>query len=171
MTLANKITIFRILLVPGIVVLLAADLNLAAFAAFLSALLTDWLDGTIARKRNEVSTLGQALDPVADKMLFLFVFGYFGISGRIPLEAFLLMMIPSLFLLLGGLLFYKKEGIVIEAKSLGKISTLILSFGLSLVFLRIKFAVWVLYGGIATSYLAAIHYVFLASRLTGAEKN
>ncbi|MEM1409522.1 MAG: CDP-alcohol phosphatidyltransferase family protein [Pseudomonadota bacterium] len=69
MTLANRLTLLRIgLVAPYALAVLAGQLWLAA-TLFAAAAATDLLDGYIARKRNEETALGAALDPIADKML------------------------------------------------------------------------------------------------------
>ncbi|MEK7879027.1 MAG: CDP-diacylglycerol--glycerol-3-phosphate 3-phosphatidyltransferase [candidate division NC10 bacterium] len=72
MNLPITLTIVRIVLVPLVVVSLISSSRvhvlIAAFI-FIIASLTDWLDGLIARRRNQVTTLGALLDPVADKLL------------------------------------------------------------------------------------------------------
>lgn len=72
MNLPNGLSLVRIFLVPVIVVLLIPSprpYDLAAAAVFLAAVLTDWLDGRIARSTQQVTALGKLLDPVADKIL------------------------------------------------------------------------------------------------------
>jgi CDP-diacylglycerol--glycerol-3-phosphate 3-phosphatidyltransferase len=72
MNLAISLTAVRIVLVPLIVVFLISSSRvhvLIAALIFVIAALTDWLDGLIARRRNQVTTLGTLLDPVADKLL------------------------------------------------------------------------------------------------------
>jgi CDP-diacylglycerol--glycerol-3-phosphate 3-phosphatidyltransferase len=70
MNLPNGLTLMRIFLVPLLVAVLLTKYNvLIAAAIFLSASLTDLLDGYFARKREQVTTLGILLDPVADKLL------------------------------------------------------------------------------------------------------
>jgi CDP-diacylglycerol--glycerol-3-phosphate 3-phosphatidyltransferase len=67
-----KLTLARIFLVPLLMVFLISFSRVNALIAagiFIAAALTDWLDGLIARRRNQVTTLGQLLDPVADKLL------------------------------------------------------------------------------------------------------
>jgi len=66
------LTLARIFLVPLLMVFLISFSRVNALIAagiFIAAALTDWLDGLIARRRNQVTTLGQLLDPVADKLL------------------------------------------------------------------------------------------------------
>ena len=69
MTLATWITLARILLIAPFVALFWFGPSLLAALLFAAAGLTDWLDGYVARRRNEVSALGAALDPIADKLL------------------------------------------------------------------------------------------------------
>ncbi|MGE3188918.1 MAG: CDP-diacylglycerol--glycerol-3-phosphate 3-phosphatidyltransferase, partial [Vicinamibacterales bacterium] len=79
MNLPNSLTIARIFLVPLLVVVLLTKfegrlvmgwpVELVAAAIFGLASLTDWLDGYLARRRQQVTWLGQVLDPIADKLL------------------------------------------------------------------------------------------------------
>ena len=72
MNLPIGLTLSRIVLVPLVIVFLISSERvhvLIAAAIFLLAAITDWLDGLIARRRNQVTTLGTLLDPVADKLL------------------------------------------------------------------------------------------------------
>ena len=73
MSLPNVLTYGRILAVPGLVACLfflkGDTARWSAFALFVLAGLTDWLDGYLARVREQQSTLGRMLDPIADKLL------------------------------------------------------------------------------------------------------
>lgn len=83
MNLANKLTVLRIILVPIIVVMayipfersfLGISMNMWIMnLIFIMASITDTLDGNIARKRNQITTFGKFLDPLADKMLVVSV--------------------------------------------------------------------------------------------------
>ncbi len=68
-TLPNALTLLRIFLVPILMVFLLTHYAWAGLTVFLAASFTDWLDGHLARKRRQITTLGQLLDPVADKLL------------------------------------------------------------------------------------------------------
>lgn len=72
MNIPISLTLARIVLVPLVMVFMISSSRvhaLIAAAIFGAASLTDWLDGVIARRRNQVTTLGKLLDPVADKLL------------------------------------------------------------------------------------------------------
>ena len=72
MNLPTKLTIIRIILIPVFVAIFFIDFSYNRFIAcaiFIIACLTDWLDGYLARKWNQVTDLGKFLDPIADKML------------------------------------------------------------------------------------------------------
>lgn len=79
MNLPNTLTLVRIVLVPLLVVVLLTEFEgrrifgvtkeLVAAAIFAIASITDWLDGYLARRRRQVTWLGQVLDPIADKLL------------------------------------------------------------------------------------------------------
>ncbi len=76
MNLPNKLTIFRVILIPFFVVILMTDClgaasKWVALAIFIVASLTDLLDGKIARKYNLVTTFGKFADPLADKILVI----------------------------------------------------------------------------------------------------
>ncbi|HEY7883551.1 MAG TPA: CDP-diacylglycerol--glycerol-3-phosphate 3-phosphatidyltransferase [Cellvibrionaceae bacterium] len=72
MTLANQLTLLRILLIPLFVVVFFLPFKYAHFTAamiFSAAAITDWLDGYVARKYDQATRLGAFLDPVADKLM------------------------------------------------------------------------------------------------------
>ena len=72
MNLPNSLTLVRIFLIPLLVVVLLTKFDgkeLVGAAIFGVAALTDWLDGFLARRRKQVTTFGQLMDPLADKLL------------------------------------------------------------------------------------------------------
>ncbi len=85
MTVANLITILRLLLVPGVVLAMLQARWEWAFAGFLVAGVSDGVDGFIARQFNQRSQLGAYLDPIADKTLLVSVFVVLGYIGELPL--------------------------------------------------------------------------------------
>lgn len=85
-SLANKLTLSRIIVIPVILVLLVIPHGWAAWLAlilFVVAGITDWLDGYMARRDNQVSMIGQFLDPIADKLLIAAVILLLVYNGQI----------------------------------------------------------------------------------------
>ena len=74
LTLANQLTILRIVLIPAFVLLVVYGYLGSALLVFLSAGLTDALDGLIARRAGQRTSLGAWLDPMADKLLLVTTF-------------------------------------------------------------------------------------------------
>ena len=83
-TTANKITIFRIVLIPVFLVLAYTGLKYWALAVYIIACLSDVADGYIARHYNQVSNFGKFVDPLADKMLVLSAMCFFIENGQMP---------------------------------------------------------------------------------------
>ena len=72
MNLPIGLTLTRIVAVPLLILFLISSSRVHALIAaviFTAAALTDWLDGVLARRRNQVTTLGTLLDPIADKQI------------------------------------------------------------------------------------------------------
>jgi CDP-diacylglycerol--glycerol-3-phosphate 3-phosphatidyltransferase len=74
----NHLTVVRFVLIPVVIVLLALDLDWWAFAVFIVATCTDFIDGAMARKRDQITVLGTYIDPLADKLLVAAVLAYVG---------------------------------------------------------------------------------------------
>ena len=98
MTLASKITLLRVAFIPVYMVLMYISGPTAgiwmwlALAVFILASITDYVDGQIARKRNQVSDFGKFLDPLADKLLTIAAMVIFCEWGVIPAWALMLVL-------------------------------------------------------------------------------
>lgn len=122
MNLPNTLTLGRIFLVPFLVIFLigSADTrNYPAAAIFLAAVFTDWLDGRIARSRRQVTTLGQLLDPIADKLLIAAALISLVEIGRV--SAWVATVIIGRDIAITGLRgIAASQGLIIAASQLGK---------------------------------------------------
>lgn len=122
MNLPNTLSLVRIFLVPFLVVFLIANAeprNYPAAAIFLAAVFTDWLDGRIARSRKQVTTLGQLLDPIADKLLIAAALISLVEIGRVP--AWVVTIIIGRDIAITGLRgIAASQGLIIAASQLGK---------------------------------------------------
>ena len=145
MNLANKLTILRILLVPIMVIIpffnIEGDLwgipitYLIIDVIFIIAALTDKLDGHIARTRNQITTFGKFLDPIADKivvvtaMIMLVEFGH--LPAWIPIIVIFREFIVSGYRLVA----VQKDGNVIAANIWGKLKTVTQMVAITLAFI------------------------------------
>lgn len=122
MNIPNALSLVRIFLVPVLVVFLIVvprPYNLTAAAVFLAAVLTDWLDGRIARSRRQVTTLGKLLDPVADKLLISASLISLVQVGRVP--AWMVVLIVGRDLAITGLRgIAASQSVIIQANEFGK---------------------------------------------------
>ncbi len=122
MNLPNALSLARIFLVPVLVVFLVPrPYELTAAAVFLAAVLTDWLDGRIARHTRQVTTLGKLLDPVADKLLIAASLISLVQMQRVP--AWLAVVIVGRDIAITGLrAIAAAQDVVIQASEFGKLT-------------------------------------------------
>ncbi|WP_456383863.1 CDP-diacylglycerol--glycerol-3-phosphate 3-phosphatidyltransferase [Persephonella sp.] len=127
MSLANQITIFRIFLIPVFIILIGYNKPLYALIVFVIAGLTDALDGFIARKFNQITTLGKILDPIADKALLVssFVFIYTSdLQVKFPYWYVVIVISRDVYILLGSALIYFMRGYLdVKPSVFGKATT------------------------------------------------
>ena len=126
MNLPNKLTIFRVILIPFfIIALLVPGIpagNWIALAIFIAASLTDLLDGKIARKYNLVTNFGKFMDPLADKLLVCSALICLVELYRIP-SWMVVIIIAREFTISGFRLIAADNGVVIAASYWGKFKT------------------------------------------------
>lgn len=125
MNLPIGLTMTRIVAVPLLIVFLISSSRvhaLIAAAIFILASLTDWLDGVVARRRNQVTTLGTLLDPIADKLLVAAALVSLLQIGRI--EAWIVVVIVGRELAVTGLRSVAAGvGVIVPASRLAKWKT------------------------------------------------
>lgn len=83
-TIPNLLSLLRLALVPVFLYLILADYPLLAFLVLALASFTDWLDGYLARKLNQVTRIGALLDPAADRLYIFATLIGLAITGAIP---------------------------------------------------------------------------------------
>ncbi len=126
MNLPNKLTMFRVILIPFFVVFLLVDITTIdkwiALAIFIVASLTDLLDGKIARKYNLVTNFGKFMDPLADKLLVFSALICLVELSKIP-AWIVIVIIAREFIISGFRLIASDNGVVIAASYWGKFKT------------------------------------------------
>ena len=127
-TLANLISILRIVLVIPIVWLLLNEGSLNAILVLLVlGIATDWLDGQVARWTNTVSEWGKVLDPIADKLAAIGIGGALFYLGKLPDYLFWIIVGRELLIVIGSALLAKKLGNVSMSIWTGKVAVFVLS--------------------------------------------
>lgn len=84
LTIPNALSILRLLLVPVFLILLLQEQNVAALWVLIFASASDWFDGFLARKLNQVTKLGARLDPAADRLYIFATLIGLAVNGNIP---------------------------------------------------------------------------------------
>ena len=185
-TLPNLISFIRLLMIPVFLVLLFNDLNLAATLLFAIAASTDWVDGQVARRTNQVSRLGQLLDPAVDRLLMIAgVAGLFFV-GRLPLWIILFVLIRDLALLAGGGYILKRYQVQVPVIYPGKVATTLLYIGFAGILLNFplfaglgvcdlswlpgfshelySWGFWFVYAGLILNIFTTTYYIVAALR-------
>ena len=125
--LPNKLTLIRIGLVPVFLALLSVDnafWHSLALLTFISAAITDYYDGKIARERGLITDFGRLMDPIADKILISAAFIYFvGSDPHIP-AWIVTIIIGREFVVSGIRMLAASKGKVVEADRAGKLKTI-----------------------------------------------
>lgn len=155
MNIANKISTFRILTVPFFVACLVfytpdlEYLRWSALGIFVIAVVSDAVDGYIARKARQVSVAGQILDPLGDKLLLMSAFITLSVGTQMPLQfplwvSFIVISRDAI-ILLGALVIYLvKQKIEIYPTRWGKLTTTFQMLAVISVLLQLSMsaAVW-----------------------------
>jgi len=135
MTTASKITLIRVAFIPVFMVFMYLSGGMpgpwmwASLALFIIASLTDYVDGHIARKYNQVTDFGKFLDPLADKLLVIAAMAMLCEGGRFPAWA-LMIVLTREFAVTGLRLIAVQKGTVIAAGWSGKVKTASTMIGL-----------------------------------------
>ena len=161
MNLANKLTIFRILLVPLMVIIPFFNIQgefygipytyIIVDLIFIIASITDKLDGYIARSRNQITTFGKFLDPLADKILVLAAMLMLVEMSKLP--AWIPIIVITREFLVSGyrLVAVEKGGTVIAASFWGKLKTVTQMFAVTFALIDLN-AFGTCFSGTITGY-------------------
>ncbi|WP_293444692.1 CDP-diacylglycerol--glycerol-3-phosphate 3-phosphatidyltransferase [Persephonella sp.] len=170
MGFANQLTILRIFLIPVFIILIGYNKPLYALIVFIIAGLTDALDGFIARKFNQITTLGKILDPIADKALLVsgFIFIYTSdLQVKFPYWYVVIVISRDIYILLGSALIYFMKGYLdVRPSVFGKATTFfqILSVVAVLVanitYIPQNFVDWIIYTASFFTVLSTITYTY-----------
>ena len=166
MTLASKITLVRVVMIPAFLVTMylsggqAGMWMLISLVIFIVASLTDFIDGYIARRYNQTTDFGKFLDPLADKLLTIAAMTMFCEWGVFPAWA-LMIVLTREFAVTGLRLVAVQKGTVIAAGWSGKVKTASTMIGLCAMMALPGFSVlnwFVIIMIVATTLYSGIEY-------------
>lgn len=179
MNLANRITCFRILLIPVFVSFLlyshtkdSVNFRYAALSVFLVSIVTDAIDGFLARRLGQKTELGSFLDPLADKLLMATAFLLLALMGKVPVWVVIVTISRDAILVIGWAILYifGQEGAdVIRPSTLGKI-TAFLQMGTVLLFLLdvhhlyYNYIRYLMYTMVGVTIASTLSYILEGSR-------
>ncbi len=181
MNLPNSITLSRIATVPGLIWLLSAhspvkapgEQEIAASILFVAAAITDGMDGYLARKRLQVTTIGMLLDPLADKLLISAAYiALVAYNPRIVPAWIAVLVIGREFLVSGLRSIAAAEGFTISASDLGKLKTVLQILSVVAAILAHRWSYWNLFGfivGIRLMAYTAIYWMAIVSIISAAD--
>ena len=158
MTIANMLSLSRLLSSPFILVFFSRKNLQGVIGLWVFAALTDFLDGRMARKRNEISELGKILDPIADKMTLIFSFLSLTIWYALPLWLGLIYISKEILQIAGGIVFFKRDKKLLASNYWGKISTVLFFIGFFLYCFHASAGILILSIGLILSLIAFCTY-------------
>ena len=169
LTLPNFLTLLRIIAVPVFLILVSDHYYGAGLVIFLSAGITDTVDGVIARLTDSHSALGASLDPLADKLLLVSSFLILTWVGAVPPWLMILVLTRDAVILAGYLaIYFVSTPIEVNPTRIGKLNTFLemLTIGFALVSLArpdipmhaLNRGMWYLTG--TTIAISGVHYVY-----------
>lgn len=177
-TWSNLISFSRVLVVWPIIYLHIQNyeqVNGPIFLLIVYGVASDYLDGLVARWKNEISELGKILDPVADKLMAFFLFLYTVMLGWIPVWYFVIGVIRDLCIMAGSLIIKKRSGKVAMSIMSGKVSVNIMAlYWISVFFFREATTLqnWLMYLSVAFMIYSLIKYIIRFKKiLNGANFN
>ena len=139
LNLPTILTILRIVLIAPLMICIFMN-NLTAqiimVLCFVLASITDFVDGRLARKNKQVTTLGEFLDPLADKMLVNLTFLALVVLGRVPVWVFAIILVRD-FIVDGVRMQAAKNRITIAASKYGKLKTMVQMITITLILMNV----------------------------------
>ena len=163
MNLPNKLTIIRILMVPVFVLFLLTELggrfnNLITLVLFVTASLTDLLDGYLARKNNLVTNFGKFMDPPADKLLVCSALICFVATKQLP-AWMVIVIIAREFIISGFRLIASDEGVVIAASYWGKVKTTVQIIMIIALIIEFPYALIIAWIAVILTVVSLVDYI------------
>src|ERR1700743_843868 len=182
MNLPNSITLSRIACVPVLIWIMSpkfpfqnahGEQEIIASVVFILASITDGLDGYLARRRGQITTLGMLLDPLADKLLvtaaYIVLVSY---NPRVVVPWIAVLVIGREFLVSGLRSIAASEGFTIDSSEIGKLKTVIQIVSVVAAILNHRWDMWNLWGfpvGVHLIAIMAIYWMTIVSIISAVD--
>lgn len=170
--LANKISITRIILIPFFIAAIVYSKTEIALVLFIMAIISDGLDGFIARTFKQKTVFGTILDPVADKLLLVSAYICLSIVNTIPPHLKMPPYVPiiiisrDVIIVLGSVMVHFIRGdLKISPSIIGKITTFFQMITIVSILIRFEYSSFIWNTAVILTILSGLDYVMKGSRL------
>lgn len=165
-SLANTLTLSRLFITPVLIFCILENMHLFSGILVIVAVLTDWLDGIIARKKNDVTKHGELLDPAVDKIFTISILTAF--VEKSIVSSFVIFLIVTREMIVTWLRsVLVNKGVVVPASIYGKIKTTLQLLSIFLLSINVvSIGILVLWFSIVIAYYSAFDYfkIFIKKR-------
>ncbi len=180
-TLANKITLFRIAMIPVFSALIFSYtqekewLRYAALAVYTAAAISDGVDGWVARNYNQRTRLGARLDPLADKLIInlglVFAAANPQFTPDVPLWFPVLVLARDVVIVLGAYVINEYYGgVTVRPLWSGKLTTTFQLATLIGILIPVPFALYIMWVTVGLTVFSGVHYVLIGYQQAGQRK-
>ena len=175
--LPNALTVARLVMVPIFILVyfLFPNDSIYAFGVYALAMLTDALDGRLARAMNCTSKFGALIDPLADKFMTLSAIICLTWSRYLPYAVLILVGVREIIMITGAFL-AARTGVIINAGIPGKLATLLFTVSICLIIpwhgvsVLTAIGTYLIYPAVALSLFAAVYYAVILVKKTAPAK-
>lgn len=172
-TISTLLSFSRIVLIAPLAYFLFSDLpdsRTWVVAIIIIATITDFLDGSLARKLHQVSDFGKIIDPLADKICVAAVAALFVIVGDLPLWYVVVVIVRDVLILIGGIYIRNRKNIIVQSNWPGKIAVSLIALVLLLSSLKApqvetfrQVTIWMSIVMMALSFIIYVQRLFIGS--------
>ncbi len=170
----NFLTLLRFLMIGVMVWFFLDDHPIYAMIVFIVAVLTDFLDGYIARKFNQITNIGKLLDPLADKLLQIAAIFCMYWVGYLHLAAFILVVACEILMVYGASFLLLHRHTIVAANAFGKISAGVMYGAILATFLHdytAPYDQYAIFAGITLIYISMAQYWYITMRNKKRQEN
>jgi CDP-diacylglycerol--glycerol-3-phosphate 3-phosphatidyltransferase len=158
----NKLSFFRLFLIPVILIILYSNIEYSIYIAtivFIIAALTDAIDGYIARTRNQITDFGKFIDPLVDKILVVSILVYLVGVQSIP-DWIVIIIIGREFAISGYRIIAASKGVVVAASTIAKFKTQSQMIAVIFALLDIPYFIVVMYIAVILTVISGAEYLY-----------